>query len=86
VKKNIPYLTIILAILFCIAYILYAVYTNTSLKILNYEEILFLPTILGVFGFFFCKYTKNPKLLKTLNLSLIGLNIVAFYIMLEIID
>lgn len=36
-KKNIPYLTIILAILFCIAYILYAVYTNSSLKILNYE-------------------------------------------------
>jgi len=82
-NKNIPYLAIILAILFCIAYILYAVYTNTSLKILNYEEILFLPTILGAFGFFFCKYTKKPKLLRTLNLSLIG---VAFYIMLDIID
>lgn len=85
-KKNIPYLTIILAILFCITYILYAVYTNTSLKILNYEEILFLPTILGVFGFFFCKYSKNPKVLKFLNTALIPLNIVAFTILLEIID
>lgn len=82
-KKNIPYLTILISFLIWIGRILYTFYSKESL---NFEQIFFLPSILGIVGFFFCKYSKNPKVLKFLNIALIPLNLVAFTILLEIID
>lgn len=81
-KKYIPYITVLLSLVLFICDILCAVYTKKP-----FIAGLFILTIfLGIFGFFFCKYTKHPKLLKTLNLLLIPLSRVSFYIVLEIID
>ncbi|WP_455067856.1 hypothetical protein [Parvimonas micra] len=82
-KKNIPYFTILISFLIWIGRISYTFYSKESI---SFEQIFFLPSILGIVGFFFCKYSKNPKVLKFLNIALIPLNIVAFTILLEIID
>lgn len=82
-KKNIPYFTILVSFLICVGRILYTFYSKESI---SFEQIFFLPSILGIVGLFFCKYSKNPKVLKFLNIALIALNLVAFTILLEIID
>ncbi len=82
-KKYIPYITVLLSLVICAGRILYSLYSKRSI---SFEVIMFFPIFLEIFGFFFCKYTKHPKLLKTLNLLLIPLSRVSFYIVLEIID